>query len=566
MSTPKIFENVNVKVVLYASKVRFRRYPAVMYPFYMYLIYKFLLKKRKRFKIITLPDELILHIFHKYSIKSNQDSNKCVIVPKRFATDIELDDYVNITDDFARKLVQIFPFDIPGDLIYMSETLRHNLDKINLKEPVRLTPIDRASIGIAKEVEIRLISSGNEISNHMCDILLKNYFRSPKLVQKNDVLSVNVKQYAPEFIYNNYKTNSVENVYFKYVRIKSDTNEDCTGSYFCVKGETELRQSAHVQDYLPAKFKRFIAEKFKDNGIEQAVINRCPYGFENRLDNLRKAVKPFLKRRKIKLKPVFLIQGNKGNAKNLLVSTLADELGFNFYKISSGDVSATAYSQTEIKIKNAFFKAKLCAPCLFVINNFENFGKTHDGKFNERIVDYFKFELTNNLTNNDPPLIVICISNSKDVPAELSRIFLEVFEFGAPDQDDRAKILEWMLEERALESDVDMNEIAGKTHGFFYGDLAALVYYAHKNGFENRTTGLLSLIKDDFDVALGKCSRVRRSISDLIEFRSRRYHADQLCGQYGGAESAEGAMVGRRWSGRRQGRNNPDDQPTVEAP
>ncbi|KAI4472046.1 aaa-family atpase [Holotrichia oblita] len=494
MSTPKIFENVNVKVVLYASKVRFRRYPAVMYPFYMYLIYKFLLKKRKRFKIITLPDELILHIFHKYSIKSNQDSNKCVIVPKRFATDIELDDYVNITDDFVRKLVQIFPFDIPGDLIYMSETLRHNLDKINLKEPVRLTPIDRASIGIAKEVEIRLISSGNEIS------------------------------------------------------------------------ETELRQSAHVQDYLPAKFKRFIAEKFKDNGIEQAVINRCPYGFENRLDNLRKAVKPFLKRRKIKLKPVFLIQGNKGNAKNLLVSTLADELGLNFYKISSGDVSATAYSQTEIKIKNAFFKAKLCAPCLFVINNFENFGKTHDGKFNERIVDYFKFELTNNLTNNDPPLIVICISNSKDVPAELSRIFLEVFEFGAPDQDEGAKILEWMLEERALESDVDMNEIAGKTHGFFYGDLAALVYYAHKNGFENRTTGLLSLIKDDFDVALGKCSRVRRSISDLIEFRSRRYHADQLCGQYGGAESAEGAMVGRRWSGRRQGRNNPDDQPTVESP
>lgn len=296
MSTPKIFENINVKVLLYASKVRFRRYPAVMYLFYMFLIYKFLLLKRKRFKIVPVPDELILHIFHKYSIKSNQDSNNCVIVPKRFVRDIELEDYVRITDDSVSKLVQIFSFDIQGDLIYISDTLRHNFDRINLKEDVRLTRIDPPPIRVAKEVEIRLISSGNEITNHMCDILLKNYFRTPKLVQKNDVIAINVKQYAPEFIYNNYKTNSVQNVYFKYARIKFDKNEDCTGSYFCVRGETELRQSAHTQAYLPAKFKRFIAEKFDENRIEKAVINKCPYGYDNRLNNLRKSVKPFLNR------------------------------------------------------------------------------------------------------------------------------------------------------------------------------------------------------------------------------------------------------------------------------
>lgn len=73
----------------------------------------------------------------------------------------------------------------------------------------------------------------------------------------------------------------------------------------------------------------------------------------------------------IKLKPVFLIQGNKGNAKNILVKVLADELGLNIYRISTHEVSANAYSQTEIKIKNAFFKAKLCAPSIFVIDHFE---------------------------------------------------------------------------------------------------------------------------------------------------------------------------------------------------
>ncbi|GJQ78747.1 hypothetical protein Trydic_g2781 [Trypoxylus dichotomus] len=324
---------------------------------------------------------------------------------------------------------------------------------------------------------------------------------NPKLVRKGVIIAINVKQYAPEFSYGHHKTNSVEYVLFKYIKIKYEDNEDCAGDYFCVKGETELKQSAHVQEYLPAKFKRFLACKFENSHLEGAVINKCPYGLENRLDSLRKAVRPFLKLKRINLKPIFLVQGSKGNAKNLLVSILADEFGLNFYKISSYEVSATAISQMEIKIKNAFFKAKLCAPCLFVINNFENFGKNHEGKFNERIVDYFKYELANNLTNNDPPIIVVCISHSKEIPPELARVFLEIFEFGAPDRKERAKILEWLLEEQPLKYTVNIEVICDKTHGFFYGDLVALVYHAVRNTFID-TNESKQITMDDVDAAL----------------------------------------------------------------
>lgn len=68
---------------------------------------------------------------------------------------------------------------------------------------------------------------------------------------------------------------------------------------------------------------------------------------------------------------MFLLKGNKGSGKNELVEVLAAKLGLNLYKVNPNDFAAVAYAQMEIKLRNVFFKAKLCAPCILVIDNFE---------------------------------------------------------------------------------------------------------------------------------------------------------------------------------------------------
>lgn len=294
---------LNIKVIFYATKLRFPKYPPKFYIFYMYVTYIYLLKRKKQFRMINIPDDILLHLFNKHGIDCNLDSNNCIIVSSRFSSEIDLNNYAKISGDSNKKIVKIFPFDIPYDVVYISDTLRHNFNKINLKEPIRLTPIPSTSIAIAEEVQVSLINSGHDISNHLCAVLLKNYFRGIKLVRKGDLFAVNVRKYAPEFIFNNCKTNLIENVYFKCVKIKYGENYDCVDcSYFCVKGETELKQCAHVQDYVPAKFKSFIVSKFDERHLENSLINKCPYGLEDRLDRLRKAIKPFLKQRKINTK------------------------------------------------------------------------------------------------------------------------------------------------------------------------------------------------------------------------------------------------------------------------
>lgn len=71
------------------------------------------------------------------------------------------------------------------------------------------------------------------------------------------------------------------------------------------------------------------------------------------------------------MKPAFLITGRKGIGKNSIVSSLASKLGVQMYKVECSDIQTNTPAQTESKLKNIFSKAKLCAPCFLILNNFE---------------------------------------------------------------------------------------------------------------------------------------------------------------------------------------------------
>lgn len=71
------------------------------------------------------------------------------------------------------------------------------------------------------------------------------------------------------------------------------------------------------------------------------------------------------------MNPIFLITGKKGSGKEQIVSSIASKLGMNLYKITNFDITAHVYAQNETKLKNVFFNAKLYAPCILYMKNFE---------------------------------------------------------------------------------------------------------------------------------------------------------------------------------------------------
>lgn len=68
-------------------------------------------------------------------------------------------------------------------------------------------------------------------------------------------------------------------------------------------------------------------------------------------------------------------------------------------------------------------------------------------------------------------------------------MFLKVLDIEVPTVLEREQILLWLLKRKGFTLNGNLNTIANKCHGFYYGDLEALVFHSLKmryaNGFDD---------------------------------------------------------------------------------
>lgn len=481
------------KLLLFICKLKYPRYAPFIFPVYMLLKYIKIKKSGKKFQLRQVPQELI-----KQLSKSNAyaDVNNCVIVDDGYWKAILNEAlYVRIKSGGKSRVAQVVSGKVGDEEVLISDTLKFNLKM----EIGSLAPVSFESIKIASQIYVSLVSSPHNLNALLTDTLLKNYFKCPKLVYKEDVISIRLQDYAPDHYYSNPKLNEAEWVYFRCNKITFSYGDECPGGEGClgVVGPTGLIQSADVQSSLPPRLQS-IRDRIEGNCTDN-LLGLYPEGLSLYFRQLERAAKPFLKDNKLKLRATILLQGGRGSGKKLILTSFAKKLGLQICKLGLNDLTAHAYSQTEIKMRNAFFKAKLCSPTIVVINNFENFCKNNEGQHDSRIISYFVNELNNLFSNNKHPVILVCVSNTKDLPSELSRVFLETITFEAPNQTERSQILEWIVAKKSLKVRANLSEIAGKTHGFLYEDLEALVYYANKNSLFAKTE---AIIDKDFEYSM----------------------------------------------------------------
>lgn len=137
---------------------------------------------------------------------------------------------------------------------------------------------------------------------------------------------------------------------------------------------------------------------------------------------------------------------------------------------------------------------------------FQIFGKDGDGNYDPRLINYFQSELKYLFDDNNFPIVLLCLSNVKDISIDLTRTFLESFSIDSPNQNERNQLLRWLMLSRNIDCEISLFKVASKTHGFLLGDLDALINHAEKHfclnsGVKNNK---ICLRKKDFDKALGK--------------------------------------------------------------
>lgn len=175
-----------------------------------------------------------------------------------------------------------------------------------------------------------------------------------------------------------------------------------------------------------------------------------------------------------------LLYGPPGCGKTLIARAIANEVAANFYKISGPEVFGRFVGQSASQVRKAFQTALASRPSILFIDEIDAMA----GKREELTADKTEhLAVVNQLCDlmdgleEETGMVVIGATNLPDLLDQALRRagrFDREIEISVPDRDGREEILEIHTRAMPLGQDVDLGEIAARTHGFVGADIAAL--------------------------------------------------------------------------------------------
>jgi len=248
-------------------------------------------------------------------------------------------------------------------------------------------------------------------------------------------------------------------------------------------------------------------------------------GVEAARDQLREGIELPLKHpeafRRIGIRPAkgFLLFGPPGTGKTLMAKAVAREANANFIATKSADLLSKWYGESEQQVSRLFARARQVAPTVIFIDEIDSLVPARGGglgepQVTERVVNTILAEMDG--LEELQGVVVIGATNRPNLldPALLRPgRFDELVYVPVPDEQARLHILRIQTKNTPLAEDVDLAEIARRTHGYTGADLGDVV----------RRAGLLALRRDlgapavqraEFEKAL---SEARASVTPEME-------------------------------------------------
>ena len=173
-----------------------------------------------------------------------------------------------------------------------------------------------------------------------------------------------------------------------------------------------------------------------------------------------------------------LLHGPPGTGKTLLARAVAHETDSYFAVINGPEIMGKHYGESEERLRQAFEEAEANAPAILFIDELDSIApKRADatGETERRIVAQL-LTLMDGLKSRRN-LVVIGATNRVDAIDEALRRpgrFDREIMVGIPDRAGRLQILQIHTRGMPLHEDVDLEEIAARTHGYTGSDLSAL--------------------------------------------------------------------------------------------
>ncbi len=214
-----------------------------------------------------------------------------------------------------------------------------------------------------------------------------------------------------------------------------------------------------------------------------------------------------------------LLHGPSGTGKTLIARAVAGETGCYFRNIIGTEIMDKHYGESEAKLRAAFEDAYDNAPAIIFIDEIDALAPRRDtaeGEVERRVTAQL-LALMDGMQDRGQVIVLAAtnLPNALDHALRRPGRFDREILIGVPDRDGRREILK--IHTRAMPlGEVDLDELAEKTHGFVGADIMALCQEAGYKALRRILPGLedtnqklsedfveaISVEKEDFEQAL----------------------------------------------------------------
>lgn len=345
--------------------------------------------------------------------------------------------------------------------LYHSAPSQHIFLKIR-KSPQTPQTIKNASIAII---------SYHELSNSDADFIIGKYFETPRFVHSQETYEIELEDkllgswyYAEYFM----TFSKVKRLVFivTHLENKHGKSESCG---ILIKNVTTLHQVPNDNFRIPRK-------------VYQSM--NFPLGLKSYIGQLVASIEPFLNKNYLKdfsTQPIFLVEGNRGAAQDIIIAATAERLGFSIKYVDCVDLMTSLAAQTESKLSNIILKSTSHHALIICFENFEVFASCdRNNQADLRIISAFETMLDHFFTKNKSS-VVIAASNNLITQWKLKSLFLETITITSFTKFERLQMIIWLFEQKknmGIDSSVTLTflqKAVEKTTGLNYGDLKVLV-------------------------------------------------------------------------------------------
>ena len=173
-----------------------------------------------------------------------------------------------------------------------------------------------------------------------------------------------------------------------------------------------------------------------------------------------------------------LLHGPPGCGKTLLAKAVANETDANFFSVSGPEIIHKFYGQSEAKLREIFDNASKKAPSIIFLDELDSIAPKRDqvfGDVEKRVVAQL-LALMDGLKGRGEVIVIGAtnLPNMLDMALRRPGRFDREIYIGIPTVQGRREVIEIHTRGMPLADDVDLDKLAGITHGFTGADLAAL--------------------------------------------------------------------------------------------